>query len=291
MELIEYNVEVTCDMDDSIKMLNSFINMAKNNDYGNLVLICIIILSIWLFKEFRKNKADLDDLGNKRIDEALQLYGKAIFSIKQYKLNTSSINKIEPFNDLIPLYPYTTMEIVKLIDKVIVSHEDDDYEKIYNKLSEEITRLKSLQYDSVAFKFKKYSDLLYFYYKKNNFSNLIIPLVSTVITIFCIIYMMIFILSFDSQDTIIGKTIITLNFCGLMFYILVFTSVIEIIGDKKIKNSIINWVSTLIFLLSPLIFSIGIKWLSSILFLYVFIYPIFILKKIIKKEDKEDKND
>jgi len=65
-------------------------------------------------------------------------------------------------------------------------------------LQDEILRIKDLQHDGIAFKFDdKYMNPISFYYKKNSFSLLVNPLINTVITLVCILFMLIFIVSFS----------------------------------------------------------------------------------------------
>lgn len=271
-------------MGDFIKALEMLRNIIKTSSFEGLFFTAFILLSVWLFREFRKTKIESDSFDMQRVNAALQTYGKAIISIKKYELKKIEISVL--LDDLVMLYPYATKDIIDLINQFILETNTDSHSNIYMLLQKEVIRLKSLQYDSVAFKFNnEYLDSSSFYCKKHNFSVFITPLVNTFIAIMCMLLMILFIFTFKFTDTF-SKVIIILLIFGFAFYLFLSMAAVDLITNKRFNNSIINWILFVVLLISPSIFIIHSKWISSITFImYIAIYMIFIFKKSIVKQN------
>lgn len=264
---------------------NDFImNMIKSKNYEGLFFITVILISIWLFKEFRNNKIELDNCDIKRVNDALIVYSKTIISIKQYQLGKIELSEL--LIDINLLYPYITKEIAKLVNEFVLNCESDSCKSsgkcknICRVLQDEILRIKALQHDSVAFKFDgKYLNLISFYYKKNNFSALVIPLVHTFITLICILFMLAYIISF-SYTNIISKVVFIIVILSFLFYSFLVMITMDFIYNKTFNKATVDNVKILLFLGSPLIFITGLYWVPIVVFpIGILLYSIYIFKR------------
>lgn len=267
-------------MGDSFKILELCLNLIKGNDFTVLFYIILFVISVWLFKEFRKNKIESDNINFQRMDTALGLYGKAINSINKYK--NQSINLELLMDDLVLLYPYAPRKIIEYINTL--KSEDKNVDKINEEIKKEVLRLKKLQYDSIS---NNDSDeiinSLDYYYKKN-FESFIMPLLNTIVAITCILLFLEYVCIFGTKTSTINKIMVISLLFILPIYIITVMATCEIIDKKKFEISITNIVLVIILIaLMPILF-LPWKWFSGTIFIaYTLFYIAFGFKRITKK--------
>ncbi|WP_010241519.1 hypothetical protein, partial [Clostridium arbusti] len=225
-------------MDGITKILQFIIKLINDGNYEVIFYTIIIILFLWIFKEFRKTKLESDTLGCNRINDALKLYGKALFSIIQYQNGIFSYSSV--FENLYALFPYATKEIIDLINEFSKHSDPNNVVNLKLYLEKEVKYLKSLQYDDVSFRFdNKFLNAISYYYNKNNFSSFIIPVVNSFVCITSILILVIYLFSFASAN-VFNRIIICILIFTLIMHAFLIIATVDLIFNKKFQKNTRN---------------------------------------------------
>lgn len=264
----------------SIKeLVDLFKELLDGGNYEVLVGIMVLIVSILLFKEFRKNKLESDSNNSQRVNEAIESYSRVLSTINKFEKDNFDINLL--YHDLYALYKYLPKDIIIQIESWVSDNNKNTVDLI-KILKDEIFYLKSLQYDRISFRLKKeFTGAIEYYYHKHNFSSFIIPIGNTIISIYFILIMVVFILTFSSAS-ISSKIIILVSWISSIMYLFLLMAIYDLIITKKFKYSILNVLAAGALLLLFMFLAIQIKLAAILCIIYIWIYLIFILKRSIK---------
>ncbi|MBW9157223.1 hypothetical protein [Clostridium tagluense] len=262
------------------KLLDICAELLDGNNYEALVATIVLIVSILLFKEFRKNKLESDSNNSQRTNEAIDLYSRALSTINKFEKDHFDINLL--YDDLYTMYKYSPKDVISQIESWISDSNRNTLE-LTKILKNDMYYLKSLQYDSVSFRLKnEFCGAIEYYYHKHNFSSFVMPIVNTFISILSILVMVLFILTFNPVS-ISAKVLILVLLISSIMYMFLIMAVFDLIITKKFKYSKLNVLYASILVLSVMPLLIRINLIAVTLYtVYIWVYLIFILKRSIK---------
>lgn len=266
-------------------MTDILVRLVEDNKIEALTFVGILFFIIWLYKEFRRSFIDTKVESKERIDKALLAYGEVSYAIITYKKDKTKVNELE--ESFSKAYMYFPKELLKKIIKWIKHHDVELLNGIYEDLQNEIIYIKSNQFDIVSFGVtNKFSIIDYIEYsiRKLNIDSFALPAMYTFALFIFLIMIIKAIFDINSLDYK-NKILMYFIYISIILIIIFIIGVVDLIINDKFIRSFKSLLSiTAVISFSLLLLFKG-PWYRGIIDVaIIFIYLIFVIRKINVKD-------
>ncbi|WP_127537570.1 hypothetical protein [Paenibacillus illinoisensis] len=286
MKINKYNQKIL-----QVVYMNYFLEFIKNfipTAGLSTVVIVIVVLLFWMYKELRANYLESKKVDQQRIEKAIDIYTEA--EIEVYKFvhrKTDFYYAVEKVSKASVLFSN------RLVEKFNTLREEDNQMdqraamiNFQKELQKEIVLLKNEQHNPLITTDSSRDLMLSIEnFVKTKIAPFIIPLFHTYLNFMLLILALYFILSLISASTVIeGIEIFLLSLDIYIYFIILCAIISEGFIKKRFDRTIYNWIAFIIFVLTPLVLLITKAWyVVLVIFLLFAFYIGYVNKKTLKK--------
>ncbi|WP_315370676.1 hypothetical protein [Paenibacillus xylanexedens] len=269
--------------------MNYFLEFIKGlipNDGVSLLVIVIIILLFWMYKELRANYLESSKLDQQRFEKALEIYTEAEIEVYKYvQRKTDFYHAVEKISKATVLFPNRLVETFNRLREE--DNQIDQRAAMINfrkELQKEISFLKSEQINPLITSDSS-GDLMVTIesFVKAKIAPFAIPFFHAYLNIILLIIVLYFILSLIAASTAIeGIEVFLLSFDLYLYFIILFAIISEGFIKKRFIHNIYNWIFLIIFFFSPIVFLFTREWyVVFVIFLLFTLYLGYFRKKFL----------
>jgi hypothetical protein len=267
------------------ELLNIFMNYILIGNYDYLYVLILLLLSILLFKEFKKNYLESNSYEDSQIIIHLDVYSRAYLAINRYQ--NKAIDNDTLCIALLDMLPNATDDMLKILFNANFS--ESELKELELLLTDKIRNAKYLKkQDLVKALSSNALDNLFYSIGKGRIRNILIPLVYTMVTVISLIMIVLTLINiryFSSYDVFILFLVIF----TFSFFMTIIISESEMVLDK---NFPFNWRNTVLLVLvipTPLLLqidNIGVYLFTGCTILYT----IYKFKRAAKQNNKNGRS-
>lgn len=260
--------------------LEGEVEKIRNGNYFSLIVISLLIISYWIFKELRKSYLDSKNKDYTFMEESIRTHSAALFALNSYLENSITINDLNKALENLVLYSQPST--LAILAEWLIHSEEIYLKKLHSEI---ICELKDLK-ESQTFIYKKHDvesfsyDFIYSI-RKSNIDTLFYPIAYTIFLL--LVLFMIYLVTIrdinspNKFDTLYSITL--LIFLASLF--LAFVN-IDLLFHKKLKNNKSLIVATIIYVLLIILILLKLDFFAIPLLLYSIVYIVFTLKSLKK---------
>lgn len=270
-------------MNEVIKIVIEGIKKLFGDNYVNLILyLSILILALWLYKEFRIKMVEDEKIRKEKINNILVLLMDLEFELNDFIRNKSNFEKLK--EKLISAYPYLSYKLSEKVSDFNPDLEETRIKEFLKELREEKSRYKINQFDELSIINEKYTLNIFEYHYKTKFKPFILPFFLTVFSLLIILIFTLILIFLYTTESLSQKLFLILVIINFLIFLIILLGFFDMTINKKIVYNWKIWTYLIIFLsfsvLSLVVFPIS---PASIVLFVFYILSFFLLPKILKK--------
>lgn len=274
-------------MSEVAKVVFEGIKQLFGNNYVDLILyLSILLLALWLYREFRNKMVEDEKVRNEKVNSLLVILTDLEFELDEYMRTKSNFEKLK--EKLINAYPFLSYNLSKKVSNFNPSIEDAYINKFIKELKEEKNGLKYNQHDGFSHINEKSILKLLEYHYKTKFETIISPFMMTIFSLSIILLFSLILISLSNFGTFLQKLYLILATFNSIIFIIVLIGLLDTAVNKKLKKKWSTWIFLILFFsisFTSAFFFPKLPYLPVVLFVFYLVSLSIFLPKIIKKID------
>lgn len=264
-----------------------FIKTVSPDTGTAFVYILLIFLTLWMYKELRKNYMESRKENLLRIEKTIECYSDLDLEIYRYINDksdffaiTEKISKASSFISYSLLKKFNQCKEEKDIDK-----KNHLIVELHAEIQKEIISLKLRQSDLVPLKSDDSMFGVIENYIKTKITPFVMPFVQAFLNLILLLSIILLTITVMNASTVSLKILyISLIFVAIIYVMLINLLLDLVILKGRFNNSTLNWfLFSLFVILPPIFFFIGPWYRGIILIVLMFVYASYVSKKSIKE--------
>lgn len=264
-------------------LFNFVVNTIKQGNYTLLFYMLLILLFMWLYKEFKNHLNELTKSNKGKIEKAIEIYSQILFTIINIENGKNDSSKLDEY--LPKAYALLPKNILKKIYKW-KNNEQINLLEIKEELNYEIMRLKYKQNSITTFNNEESIIQSMLYSLENIINSFIYPLFYAFSFIVIILLFIFFMLTINTIETTYDKIIFIIVMVNIPFKLLLLMIILDFTLKKQYVHNIINYLSIIFLVILPTIACFFKTLPKHFVFIDLFLFIIYIIvffKKSINK--------
>lgn len=254
--------------------LDSLLQSLTNDKVTSWLIIVILVLCVWLFKEVRTQYLEDNNKAVSRIDKAIEAYGALEVSILSYLNDECEENKKAILEKISAMYThFQIFQHTESLSFYVLNFNRNDLENLLKIANDDLSFLVKEQKMRVHIIKGEgiISRIEYFF--NTTLSSLLGPVIITVFTIYLFAFSLYVAFDVYAIDDWRDRIYIYTLSMDFVIVIRIIATTVDLLREKKLKHTVANWPILLFSFLVLIVPFIVHKWyISFASFIFYIIY-------------------